>query len=299
MKRNGLIYTPEKSIEQNAKSNKVSVTTVRKYIQKNGIDRQGDNKILKSRRILEYRKLHPDMPLTRVAKELHISYNTLKKYLKDPFNISNINTHKVSSFDTTKRKFVISSVSESQHVILNNILRLYVPKGYFDADLTYNLGKFYKKIPQPQIKFDKFPLTEDTMPLDLFPNMVPDNSLDSIVYDLPFIIKSPGAVTPKIMDELFDSFSNIKELYEVNEEMLRVSHCKLKKKGILVVKTQDLNMNKQYWIANFIQNKAKELRFELIDLFILVAKTRPLACRNLSQRSARKFHSYFLVFRKK
>ena len=289
--KKGIVYSPELSIKQNAEANKVSESAVRKYIRINGIDRKRDNAIIIKRGIKELVKTNPNMSLTEIAKTLHHSVNTIKKYLNQDSIVSNIDTSKVSVFDISKRKFVVSSVSENQDIILNNILRLYIKKPQFQCDLTYSIGVFYRSIPQPLLKYDKYPQSPHVLSLEDF-YAVKDSSIESIIYDLPFIIKGDNDKYDKMMDNRFDSFSSIKELYTVNEEMLHLAHSKLMKKGYLVVKTMDLNYGgKQQWVCNFIQNKAKEIGFNLMDLFILTAKNKVLTKLNHTQRTARKFHS--------
>jgi hypothetical protein len=62
-------------------------------------------------------------------------------------------------------KDVIKTVSDEQSVIIDSILKLYVPSRQIDVDPTYSKGNFYKKtlIPEPKHKFDLYPQTEDTI----------------------------------------------------------------------------------------------------------------------------------------
>ena len=55
--------------------------------------------------------------------------------------------------------------------------------------------------------------------------------------------------------------------------------------------------NKQIWISDYVIKKAEELGLELIEKFILLSNLR-LFTRTHQQRVARKYHSYFLVFKK-
>lgn len=56
--------------------------------------------------------------------------------------------------------------------------------------------------------------------------------------------------------------------------------------------------NKQYWVCNYVQNKAKEIGFELEDIFILLSKTQWPSSHGYIQHTAKKNHSYFYVFKK-
>lgn len=80
----------------------------------------------------------------------------------------------------------IKSFSFSQDEILSNILHLYAHSETFECDLTYSIGVFYKHLPQPAMKFDKYPQSEDVRPLEEAYN-IPDNSLSSIICDLPLL----------------------------------------------------------------------------------------------------------------
>jgi hypothetical protein len=55
---------------------------------------------------------------------------------------------------------VIRSISFDQREILSNILTL-LDIEYFDADLSFGNGGFYKEIPEPEYKFDINPQRED------------------------------------------------------------------------------------------------------------------------------------------
>lgn len=297
--RSKLVYNPLLSVAENAVNNGVSVSAIRKYIKENGIDRKGDVALLRLRSVQKLLKENPNIGCSEIAKRLGISYNTAKKYLHMQ-DISKTDTEKVSTFDTTKQKFIIKSVSDSQDEILSNILRLYIEKGVFDADFTYSIGVFYKRIPKPQLKFDKYPQKEDVLPLDEAYRL-PDNSLSSIVVDLPFIIRTKNDFSSYkcMIEDRFMSFGSYQELCEVNDDMISLAYKKLKRDGILVMKTMDLCFaGKQYWIGNYVVNKAMEVGFALEDTFILVAKTKILTSINKVQHHARKYHSYFYVFKK-
>ena len=81
--------------------------------------------------------------------------------------------------------------------------------------------------------------------------------------------------------------------------MLKLAYSKLHKGGFLIIKTMDfVYAAKQYWIGCFVQNKAAEIGFILEDIFILVSKHKILSTKEGKQHHARKFHSYFFVFKK-
>ena len=228
-----------------------------------------------------------------------LSTNTIKKYLSLENKPSDNDTQKVSTFDISNRKFIIKSVSDSQTEILSNILRLHIHKETFDCDLTYSKGVFYQHIAQPKLRFDKYPLDESVMPLERATD-IEDASLHSIVIDLPFIAKDYNSAQTSMIAQRFNYFSSIDELYTTNVSMMLLAFRKLQKNGFLVMKTMDFVYGiNQYWVNNFVQNKAKEIGFVLYDTFILISKTKLLTTKGEKQHFARKFHSYFFVFRKK
>lgn len=80
--------------------------------------------------------------------------------------------------------------------------------------------------------------------------------------------------------------------------MLQLAYNLLKDGGWLIVKTQDIiTSNGQLWISHFVIDYAIVQGFTLEDKFILVAQTLPIKYFG-KQKHARKYHSYFLVFKK-
>lgn len=293
-----IVYNPYLSVKENAENNGVSVAAVRWYIKVNGIDRKLDNSIIKKRRIEEIRKENPNISIKELSVRTGYSVNTIKKHLNAPIDSSRNDSLKLSTFDITKQKFVIKSVSRNQTEILSNILQLYVKTPTFDCDLTYSIGNFYLQLPKPQLRFDKYPQVKGIKSLDEV-SEIKDNSLHSIVIDLPFLVKSEKDATRSMIARRFNSFLTLEELYNTNEEMIALSYKLLKKGGYLIMKTMDFTFaSKQVWVANFVQNKAIEIGFALEDIFILIASQRLLQTKGVIQHHARKFHSYFFVFKK-
>lgn len=142
MRKSKIIYNPQLSVKENAENNYVSESAVRWYIRTNGIDRKRDNAIIIQRAINELRKKQPDISIKELSEQLKVSINTIKKHLKSVSYTSENNSSKLSTFDTSSKKFLISTVSDNQHEILNNILRLHVKRKQIDCDLTYSIGCF-------------------------------------------------------------------------------------------------------------------------------------------------------------
>lgn len=297
MKKSKIIYNPLLSIEENATKCGVSISAIRWYIRTNGIDRRRDSQLVLFNAIKNLKATNPDISNKEIASTLKISLNTVKKYVSMENISSESDSNKLSFFDTTKRKFIIKSISDNQNEILHNILFLYVKKETFDIDLTASICVFYRQIPKPKLLFDKFPQLAGVKPLaDVY--HLKEDTFHSIMIDLPFIVQEGNSSS--MVAKRFNSFNSMKELYHTNEEMIKLSFRLLSKGGYLVMKTMDLcYANKQYWVSNFIQNKANEIGFELVDTFILISRGKILSTMGKQQHHARKFHSYFFVFKKK
>lgn len=299
MKRVSLQYDPNLSIEDNAKKCGVTVHAIRKYIQANGIDRRYDAQLAKFLAVQKVRTQKPHATVKEISEELGFSQNTVRKYLNPVNEPPKIDTKKVSKFDVAKASQIIKSVSNNQDEILYNILRLYVHTDTYDCDLTASIGVFYRGIiPLPKHLYDKYPQMENVKSLDEAFEL-PNECFHSIVLDLPFIVKDEVSAQTSMVSQRFTSFLTMQELYDTNDIMLNLAYRLLKKKGYLIMKTMDIKYSgKQYWIGNYVQNKAQEIGFRLEDMFILVSKTKVLSTGWHNQHSARKYHSYFFVFKK-
>lgn len=297
-------YNPNLSVKENAELCNCSVAAIRHYIKVNGIDRKYDEALKKWKLINDFYKQHPDYSPYRLAKELEISQHTVTKYLGAEKPAKSDNS-KLSKFASEKMANNILTVNTNQQSILNNILQLYVPSMHFDADLTYSKGSFYRNnnVTPPTYKFDKFPQTEDTILLEKIDSVIDDEVLDSVIFDLPYVItRSWGDMKSKVM-ELYTSFNSVEELISTNKAMLELATRKLRKGGILVVKTQDTCTQtpsgaKQIWVSHILQNHAETLGLTHEDTFLLVSKKLMFTRHNVQQHRARKNHCYFLVFRK-
>lgn len=299
MSKENITYYPTLSLEENARRNCVSVYAVKKYIERNNIDRKRDIQTSRYLMVQKCINKYPDLPLSKIAIKCNLALNTVKKYASlDNKNLSKSPTNKVGVFDSKTNATIIRSVSQSQEEILGNILKLYIPKGEFDCDLTTSKAVFYSRhIPLPKHLYDKYPQMEGVQPLESA-ELLPHNIFRSIVVDLPFIVSYGEWNGGKIKDR-FTHFENKEELYAANDYMLSLAHNLLNKGGILVMKTMDVNTNgKQLWVSHYVQTKAFELGFKLLDTFIYVSPTRIISQQNIIQRIARKYHSYFFVFKK-
>ena len=195
-------------------------------------------------------------------------------------------------------KDIISTISYDQIEIIKNIISLHCPQG-IELDPTYSKGNFYKTIDQPLEKFDLYPQTDDTLTANA--NNLPhlDSVISSIMFDPPFIV---GQTTKEMTGKMavrFHGFRYIGDLWKWYSECLAEFHRILEGGGILVFKCQDtISSGKQHYSHVHIINEANRLGFKNIDLFVLLAKNRMIGHNHKIQKHARKFHSYFLVFKK-
>lgn len=293
-----LRYNRKLSIKENAEICGVSESSIRQYLKSNGIDRHYDAMYSRYKEIKDLQK--KGLSAKAISVRVGCCLNTAKKYMRmNDFSISP-KTDKSSLWRKTSNDNIIKSVSYSQHEILRNILKLHVKQGYFDADFTYSIGEFYSKgiVPQPQRKYDQYPQKDDVQPLQ-DAESIKDASIKAVIVDLPFLITRKEWTDNCRMNLRFNSFDNPKDAFEANSYMLDLAFRKLRNRGILVMKTMDvLHVSGQIWISQYVIREAERLGFNLIDMFILIAKSKMLNS-GLQQKVARKFHSYFLVFKKK
>jgi len=291
-------YNPRLSMKVNAQNMGISIHTLRAWLKQHNIDRHFDSMFAKYTEVKKYQKR--GLSAQKIADKTGFALMTVYKYMRmDSFD-KQTEKDKLSSFDTSHSETVIKSVSYDQQEILNNILKLHVPSGVYDCDLTTSKGNFYKYgvVPMPRLKYDKHPQVEGVLPLE-GAEKIEDDSLNSIVIDPPFLILQPQWLKNSKVKERFDSFDTMEDAEQANKYLLKLAWAKLKNKGILVFKTMDIRAeNRNIWMSFYVQQWANEIGFELIDTFILIAPTKILN-RGMHQKVARKYHSYFFVFQKK
>ena len=201
---------------------------------------------------------------------------------------------------------MIKSISYNQSEIIKGILQLHIPSHTIDCDPTYSKGNFYKNtgIDAPKYKFDIKPQTEDTVEGDARHLPLEDCSINSIMFDPPFLATTGPSINKNdnnnYINKRFGVYSSEKELHQFYVDAMKEFHRVLTSDGILIFKCQDkISGSKQYHSHVFIINEAIKIGFYPKDLFILLAKTRIVADWQVkNQKNARKFHSYFIVFQK-
>lgn len=203
---------------------------------------------------------------------------------------------------------VIKSISFDQFEILNNILDLHCGTRQISADFCYGHGGFYKQgLPEPLIKFEiNQALSEKhgAICADCTQPILAEDSQDIIILDGPFGIASGPSLDENIAGRnitpgRFSCFPTGAKLFEFYEKAILQAHRALKPKGYLIQKIQPVVGCAKQWPTHVHSiNVARTLGFYFLDEFILLAKARPISGKIKKQQHARKFHCYFLVFRK-
>lgn len=200
---------------------------------------------------------------------------------------------------------VVKNLSHDQGEIIRNILRLHVPGERIDCDPTFSIGAFYKGtgVEPPALRFDIEPQAEGVIKADARHLPLENESISCMIFDPPFLATKGKSLTEgkgNIINRRFGVFPDEDKLHRFYRDALKEAHRILKPDGILIFKCADkVSSGAQYFSHVFIMNEAVKAGFYPLDLFILLAKNRLVAdwqARN--QKTARKFNSFFWVFKK-
>ncbi len=198
---------------------------------------------------------------------------------------------------------LIPSISYNQHDIIRWIIKLHLDGNSIECDPCFGKGSFYKPddLSMPFHSYDIEP--DQALPNYIFigkadcrklPLM--DEGISSLIFDPPFL-QTTGKGS--ILKDRFGSYPTMQKLWEFYAKALWEFYRVLQPNGVLIVKMQNTVMSgKQWWSVNYVENLASEYGFSLIDEFVLLAKHRMSQHNLKKQRHARKYHSFFLVFRK-
>ena len=240
----------------------------------------------------------------------------IKAKLQTPLNESK-RTKRVQGGVSTS-DLVMSAHVDGNAEVFPQILALHVAEGSLIADVTWGNGVFWQNVPANKYRLLPTDIATGT---DCRKLSYADNSIDCVVLDPPymegFYRKSPDNKAGSGSHSAFaKNYSNGDEINEDSDnegtkkwhaavtdmyfkavkEALRV----LRKNGVLIVKCQDEVSAGKQWLTHVeIINKYEEFGFYTKDLFVVVRNNRPSVSRLITQKHARKNHSYFLVFVKK
>lgn len=333
-----VLYNPELSVEEIARISGVKEPTVRKYIRENFIDREYDSQLIRFRRVQQYFRENPDATSTAASLALGEGYsrNTVEKF-RDPKNAPVPNKNKIflSFKDPTTSKAAVASVSNEDRIILGIILRLYLDDDRFDCDLTFSKGDFYKYgVQYPRHCYDLYPEQSpslvdapEVLALETGEMMLDDNSLSSIIIDLPQDISDEGVGSPSSFKDLRDLAVSYYRMLSLAYKKLRY-HSDTQTGGLLIVKVGDIRWcGRMIWLSKIVTELATghlsrlsvpvydELRAEAELRGSTVEEEFPLFDMELTDKYVHtydpesiesqkdgchsvKAHDYFLVFRK-
>lgn len=194
---------------------------------------------------------------------------------------------------------IIKSIDYDQVNIIKNIIKLHCPEG-IECDVTYSKGVFYKNLQPPKFKFDIEPEVKGVAKSDCRDLPVKDESFSSIMFDPPFVASMPKKEATGIITKRFGYYKSVPhELWEMYWAAMKELNRVLKPGGTLIVKCQDtIDSGKQCFSHVELINYGIKLGLYPKDMFVLLAKIRIIGHNHHKQQHARKFHSYFLVFKK-
>lgn len=291
---------------------------------KNFFNHAFEKSLTNFRKVQQYKKDHLLAKKIDAIKALKLSKNTIAKYW-EPDSEPRPDKQNFASVET---RAAISKVADEDKDILNIILHVYLEgEKTFDCDLTFGRGDFYKGLPYlPNHCYDKYPVQSsdpnapkvyelDEIDKKDSKGYIPDNSLSSIVIDLPQEINKYGKGTVGA----FKSMTNLAETYN---DMLRLAQCKLRYAtptnpgGLLIVKVGDIiHKGETIWLSQIVselivgpytdlsekfRSKIKDPHYvdlDLVDKFVHRYKPEEIDSSIDANRSI-KAHDYYLVFRK-
>lgn len=195
---------------------------------------------------------------------------------------------------------MIPSISYDQHDIIRWIIELHLGGQPVHCDPTYSRGVFYRPddIEEPGYKFDLHPQAPGVVQHDVR-DPLPISSLRSIMFDPPFLAFSRNKEDVSVIKRRFGAAQTMPMLWELYTLALKNFSDALEEGGVLIVKIGDtIESGRQWWSHNHIEQVGRAIGLYKKDEFILLARRRMERTGNYTQRHARKFHCYFLVFEK-
>ena len=301
------LYDRANTIKENASNLGVSERVIKYFIKKNDLPRYDDNNtnrtIILYNAIEQLTKENKKPTIKNIQNIIGWSKNTISKYKK----YIPKEEQKICPTFNIKTSQVIKNFSFDQSEILYNIIHLYNNHLPFDADICYSVGGLYEKsknfyVPQPLQKFDCYPQTKDTMQIfDGQPiKQLSDNSVDSIIVDLPFIIATPSKSNTdrsNIIQQRFNSYYPVSQLIESYKHWLNECKRVLKKNGRIIMKVQStVTAGQQLQTEEFVWLYAHSINLYCLDKFYLIGKQRILSGKWTQQKHSRKYTSVFFVF---
>jgi len=194
---------------------------------------------------------------------------------------------------------VIKSIQNSDKDVLVAVKTMFLNGKNFDVDPCYSSGKFYEDLDRPLKRMDKTPQSSDVIQNDIMNGIpLPSNSIKSIIFDPPFMFGTHGQTKNNIMTKRFTMFDTWGELESMYKKSLQEFYRVLVGGGIVAFKCQDYTDSRTTLTHCFVHNWAIETGFTTEDLFTMAFKGGRVWNSNLTQKHARKYHSYWIILRK-
>src|SRR3972149_3180572 len=133
---------------------------------------------------------------------------------------------------------IIKTTSYDNDEIIKDIMFLYCKNG-FELDPTYSTGNFYNHIPKPKYKYDLNPQAREVLKADCRKLPHEKDSINSIMFDPPFICGIPKECPAGIIKSRFGYYKNVPELLDMYCDAMREFYRILKPGAVLVFKCQD------------------------------------------------------------
>ena len=250
---------------------------------------------------------------TEPAHKIYTTNTCNSQIFKNAVNGVDVDTPVAKKLITNDN--IIKNISFDQSEILWNIMKLYNNGEPFECDMTASQLKFYGKgrgkyeIPVPKILFDVYPQSDNIQKIEKWGKLpLEDNSIHSIVIDLPFVISpanSPSAKNPKKGSQLianrFAAYYPCDNLYFSYYLWEKEAYRVLNEGGICVFKCQSMiSGGIRHNVEEFSFMAAHKIGFKMIDKFTLEAKARLISNAKMKngQQHSRSYTSQFLVFKK-
>jgi hypothetical protein len=202
----------------------------------------------------------------------------------------------VGAPDISPTSYTHLSWSDNQTQIMRTIMGMYNDRRRFYLDPMFNIGAFYKGLPEPFLKYDARPLRPDVQQgdatcLPLAPNLIP-----SIMLDPPFLV---GASKSGVMRDRYTKLKNMQALESLYFGILAEAYRVLMPKGLLVFKCQDVvSSARKHALPMLVYNYAMTVGFNYEDMLTLV-RHNPMSQKHRGpQQHPRSADCKFLVFRK-
>ena len=199
---------------------------------------------------------------------------------------------------------MVKSISYSQDEIIQNIIKLYNDGNTFQVDPCYSKGNFYKNIERPEFCFDIQPQFDFVKKCDCRHLPFGEETIESIIFDPPFLATTGKSIhedaNNNYINKRFGVYPSEKELFLMYKDAVAEFSRILVNDGLLVIKCQDKISSSTQYVSHFaLIDYCQQNGLYCEDIFILLAKSRLVADWQVkNQKHSRKFHSYFLVFKK-